>query len=643
MTPPPERRRRDNGDAVVDGVIQYFSSTSLQLADPSGGEGCPRKWYYEKILGKKPPETRQQSEGKELHAQNELYERTGVNALGSLAMRGKHMLLPPGDDLLVEQDMLVTPELEYRARAVEHAEGSEAGEAIRLSATLADAPLRLVGRPYVGYIDLAHRRGVNQGAQDVEDAFDPPNTGEVLDWKSTSSLDWVKNPQQVSRTIQMTSYGKWMLTVFPDLEHIRLSHGYYITRGSVSPRKVSLRVLPEVIERQWEHVEGVARLLDDVAREREVDQVPANNRACGAFRGCPHRTYCSAGAQQGLVRFFGAAGAARIAASLSGIQETQSTGARMTLGNNKGGVLGLDLQKKVEPTAEEIAAEERRLAAEEARAKYPGLAEQWTEMQASGVGTPILAGAFAQAVSDLTGAQLVDGVVVGTGSIADSGPFEDPSLIGQLMEAVKEILDRRARGLPDFAPDGGDPEQSQEPVADTRPPPQVVPDLALAASTPATASKKRGRPPKDKNEKIDGPSVTHDSEVLKPAEKTPESVAVNVASTHSSAPITQDVFFYIDAEPRNAPSQSFWPQVYYVLSKMAEEAGLEDVRQAPNSHQLGYGNWKYALDIALQVDRVPPGHWVLETTGTELSNIVVQAMMHRVQSQGALLVTGDRR
>lgn len=606
-----------HGQGVENGVVNHWSATSLTLGDPTTGDGCPRKWFYEKVLKLKPKETKAQHVGKDLHSENEIYLKTGTSSgMGSLAMRGKHMLPTPGDDLLVEADLLVPLSLEVEAREAERVGGPEAGDAVRARACLKDAPLKILGVPYVGFADLIHARGTNQGAVDPDDAVDPSNTVEVVDWKTTKDPRYIKSPMEVSQTVQMTSYGKWVLTQMPWVEHVRLSHGYYITTGTHLPRKISLRVLPEAIEVQWEHVERISRLLSDVARAREADLVEANQNACGAYGGCPHRSYCRAGTQSGLVKFFGVAGAKRIALTAS----NRSQGTMSESEIPKAGIAGLRLGAKTlpepkvaataqsNPSSAELASEMKRLAKEEAEIKYPKLLEQWKELKEVGLGTPMLSNNFARAIADLTGAELFGGILAGSSDLQNSGPFDDPSAMVGILEAARELESDRSK--PKIEVVNGS----------TTAGPVIVASSGITAEAP----KKRGRPPKARTEVTT--SQTTMSQTTTPQVTTPQ-------SPESS----QILVFYENCYP-SCYSTSFWPTVYRIMADMATEAGLKDIRQADSNHDLGFGRWKPALALALKLERLPLGHHTFETTGTEVSQIVVEAMREAVSGQGGVWV-----
>ncbi len=415
--------RSSYGPSVKDGVVQYLSASSLTLGDSDSAEGCLRKWYYEKIEGRRPPSTGAQELGTQLHGEIEAYLRTGVATLGPLTMRGLPMLPTPGPDLFIEHDLMISLSDELVARDAELA--GNAGDAARIrSASLATAPLRILDIPVVGYIDLLHARCTNKGVSDIEDVYDPDGTVEIVDWKTCSNPQYIRTPEAMSKTVQMTVYGKWATTVVPAASHIRLSHGYFVTRGSAMPRKVTLRLLPEQIERQWERVERVAGSIIEAARTIDVDQVPANLRACSAFGGCPHRTYCRAGSQNSLWDFFG-----------------------------RPNVTSSTLNIVPAPVQTEM----RRLAREEVETKYPGLPAIWDALEACNVGHPSYEGELARVVGDLTGSLTPLTNLPGYGELEKFGPFSDPRELGPVLEEVKKFcsgqqLDLLPPDAPNIAP-----------------------------------------------------------------------------------------------------------------------------------------------------------------------------------------------
>lgn len=352
----------------------------------------------------------------------------------------------------------------------------------------------------------------------------------------------------------------------------------------------------------------------------------------------------------------------------------------MTTPGKKLGLLG----KKATPTNEELAVENLRLEKEELQARWPLLAAQWDEFASKDRGTPPLYGDFAKAVSVLTGTELVDGALPGSGEFESTGPFGDPELMDALLAEVNETV----------------PE-----IKDTRPIPQIVEEADEAPPTPSPP-KKRGRPLGSKNVKKDAENVVSDvkTEEVKfvipetscqdvqplDAVETPpkyevvasELVVVDksteaalkedfleevitegtmedpafrekvVVATRARAH-TEDVrltkeelalvkkgpplFFYVDCTP-SCPSTSYWPVVHKVLAEMAVEAELPDVRLADAKHDLGFGRWEIALGLCLQMETLAPGHYVLDTTSSPTSRVVVEAMRTVVERLGGTFV-----
>lgn len=234
--------------AVIDGKPTYTSASSLQSSDPES-DGCPRKWFFQKVLGLKSPSTKSQALGVKTHKEIEHYLLTGELTLGAIAMAGKHLIPEPDDSYLVEHRIW-------------------------------DQQLAPAGIPIEGYIDL-----VLPPHKDFSDVV------EVIDWKTTSNLKWAKSGSDLPKTIQMGIYAKWALD-FYKTNRVRLSHVYFQSRGMPQAIKSTIVVDGEQIERKWESIEGVARSLYHYAAETDVAKVPPNRAACGNFGGCPFFNEC---------------------------------------------------------------------------------------------------------------------------------------------------------------------------------------------------------------------------------------------------------------------------------------------------------------------------------------------------------------
>lgn len=278
------KKRWIHGRAVQDGKLRFLSVSSLEKGDSSKPTGCLRRWHYQYIGGIKEAPSDAMAAGERMHAEIAHYLTTGENVLSSQVMSGMHMLPDPGPDLLVEHDIVPTmPD-------------GKSGIAI--------APLRASGVPIVGAIDLIHGRGVNKGTEDIEHIYDPKGTIEVIDWKSCRTLDNIKKGPELLRSIQMAGYGKYVFETEPDAQLVRLSHGYFPSRGV--PRKTTIRVDRDQIEKSWEHANRVASSISDAAKEPNPDLVEANTDACTSYgRDCPAKSVCSAVKNNALSMFVG--------------------------------------------------------------------------------------------------------------------------------------------------------------------------------------------------------------------------------------------------------------------------------------------------------------------------------------------------
>lgn len=296
------------GHAVADGLIRYLSVSALAKADPRE-HGCFRRWAYRYVFGFTEAENEKAKKSKEaggkLHAELEHYLRTGEKALSSLAMRGLHFV-PRPDLYVAESGDIVGRDLfiEYPLHEI-------------LPDGTVKSPLTAAGIPVVGYMDCAHGRGINQGASDVTETQDPPYTVEVIDWKyKGNTVDRYGNStlipaERLIYTTQMAGYGEWFRRTWAHLTHIRLSHGVFPAKGG-EPRKITKLHVIDDCARTWEYVEGVARSIVDVAKETDVNKVPANLMACEMYGGCPHRAYCTAAQNNSLSRLFGETAASEL-------------------------------------------------------------------------------------------------------------------------------------------------------------------------------------------------------------------------------------------------------------------------------------------------------------------------------------------
>ena len=599
--------RINYGPSFADGEMRYLSPSTITTGDASSDGGCLRKVWFQIRLGIRSPTSKSQQVGIDLHAEIERYHLTGVKNLGPLAMSGFHAIPEPGPDLHVEKE---------------------------LCKTLETAPLRVAGVPLVGYIDLVHARGTNKGGTSIDDVQDPPNTVEVLDYKSTGDAKWVKSAQIMSRTPQMTSYGKWVLAVAPRTEHVRLSHLYFFTKTAAPARKVTLRVLPEQIDRQWEHVEGVGRLIVDAVRETNPDRVDANTRSCDKYGGCPARSVCSAGMHSGLRAIVGASAAQGLGEDMSIDFLSQLRGgtpspvaASLGIGalvapttqpsSGFGGIIQADAAPPVPDPSIAAMAE---LAAEEAAAKerqdFLALA---TRVEAHGLGFPHLAGDAAKIYGQARGYPLTNGGYAGTGALAakkadgTSITISDVATMAQLvveLDALKKAAPAVAAPVALLPPDA--------PAAAVPPPPMTI-------AAPPDEKPKRGKKEKP-------------VEVL--------SSALPVTAAPSTGAFNLVIDAVVDASPSATSLAPLVDQLCANLLKRFADQGwqIADIRCAPSESPLGFGRWRGALAAYAreQIMEVPAGIYTLDSRGSEITEVVIEALRSHVRLTGGVFIRGLR-
>lgn len=211
---------------------------------------CERKWFYESILGIRPPPSKAQEIGIALHKELEEYFRfqKDWSELSRLAQLGLPHLPERGPLLLVEQAL----------------------EEPRLAA----ADVR-----WVGYADLVD-----------------PREGKlaVVDHKTTSDLAWMMTPEDLSRDVQMVAYAQWAVGRFgpPRSGHVEVKHVYYRTRSGAAAVPVRSRIEVDTLPSLWENLNTVVSRMKTVAVSDTVEEVQPNWKSCDKFGGCPHRAVC---------------------------------------------------------------------------------------------------------------------------------------------------------------------------------------------------------------------------------------------------------------------------------------------------------------------------------------------------------------
>jgi len=667
------------GRAIENGVPRFLSVSRLSSADPREN-GCLRSWWYAMVAGRKKPSTRASKRGDDLHLEIETYLKTGNRSLSSLALGGMHMVPERGPDLLIEHDLLRRPRDPAPEDGLDLSRPDQLEIATaRANALLAAAPLTAAGIPVLGRMDLVHGRGTNKGVPNIEETLDPPNTVEVLDWKSTGSPQYIKRPKDLPNLIQMAGYAEWVFRVEPSAEQVRLSHAYFVERGGPS-RKVSLRVVRDDVAPTWEHAESVARSIRDAARETDPDRVDANTNACDAYGGCFHKEICKARMHVSLASFIGQQAASDLINNkgketpkmglLDKLQGKTTATTSITNTPAGGGLAGLiagaapatattTAPAPTPPPAPDLAAARAQLEAEEARlraeAQHRAVVDKITPLAnmfaaygaANPIGTPSYAGEAAAAVATALGLELVDGTIAGAGALAKI----TIATVADAEDLARQLEEAAAAGQVQRPAASAITQASSPLIASLTAAAQAttVPssDPAPAAPTDATdepAKKKRGRPPKAAT----APAESATDEPAKVVETPPPPPAQAAASGAFS--------LFVDAvvEVAGAAVQSFHPILDALCAELAAQSNDVDLRAAglrgaagglvfdKDSSPLAFGRAEGALAALLRERDIAPGCYYLDTRGNRLAEVAADALRDKCRKTGGTFVWGRR-
>ncbi len=666
---PSGREAPDHGPTVdpVTRELRRTSVSQLQSADESTNEGCLRKWWYERIMGRKEPSTAAQEDGKLHHSYMDHYLTTGDTRLPDRIVRNLHFVPKPGADLLVEHPTI--PKM---------SDGSSG---------LAHAPLRAAGVPVVGYIDCVDGRLENPGTRDITDTRDPPGTIHVRDWKFTGSLEFAKSGPDLVKTIQMAGYGKYRFDVGWPGDLVRLSHGYFPKKGRGELR--SIRVDREAIERSWEHAASVTRSLRDVARENDAEKVPANRRACRAFnKQCMHAAdgYCTAGMHNSLRQIVGARASQALTTEdimgVSILDRIRGTGTQTPTPINIAAApstptvtVALTGVPAPGPTPEQIAATKAaavaKLAAEEQEQRA---AKQFdaliSRVQEHTLGMPAFAGRALELYRIARPAAPAD-AFTGSGQIGAPDPVtgevftvEDPATLAELVAeldalAVKHVED--AKNVPAPVAGGLLPPESPMPIA--APAPAAVPTAPAAtiAAAQAAAAEPAKAPRKPRGAAQAATSVTASIAVdaqERLASPPSATVAERTEAMTAARSITVDasdraqdgqfggkvINLIVDCTVEGVIAASLHGLVQDWCDTLARNYDAADIRCAPEKSPLGFGKWPGALHafVAETAAQLAPGWYSLDSHGGQVIEVVIEALRPVIRASGGALIRGHR-
>lgn len=220
-------------------MISYVSASQITTF-----RDCPRKWYFNKIVGIETPSTAATELGSAVHAALEDYLVAGGelpdSEAGQIAASGLH-LLPRGR--------------------------------VEVEVSLADMPLRDSPVDVVGFVDAIY-----------------PDAHHLLDHKTSSNQRYTKTPRELKQNIQLLLYARAYLDRC-DAEKVTLTHVYYGTRSRWSKR-VDVEVSREWVLERWEEIKREIKHMMTTSDAATARDVAPNREACDKYGGCPFRAQC---------------------------------------------------------------------------------------------------------------------------------------------------------------------------------------------------------------------------------------------------------------------------------------------------------------------------------------------------------------
>lgn len=555
------KKRWIHGRTVQDGKLRFLSVSSIEKGDSSKPTGCLRKWWYQYLGGLKEEGSDAMAKGERLHAEIAHYLTTGENILSSQVMAGLHMIPEPGDDLLVEHD--IVPVMPNGKSGIEI------------------APLRANGVPIVGAIDLIHKRGTNKGTDNIEEMYDPKGTIEVIDWKSCRTLANAKRGSELLKSIQMAGYGKYIFETNPQAELVRLSHGYFPSQGV--PKKTTIRVDRDQIDKAWEHANRVASSIGDAAKETNPDLVEANTEACISYgRECPAISVCEAAKSRNTNKF--------TLIPAESLTKNMSVFSQIKKGTTAPAPVAKSIFNKEAANPDEL---------------------------------PPFSGSPST------------GVTEGSDKVA--------KLKAEI--AKLEAHERAVKGMPELLPPDA-PESNPILASLPKVKNEFTEALAAQVETVSKqmveeappAPKKRGRKPKAVPEPTPEPApevIPEPPPVVTEPEPEPAPAEDPIA-----IPTPGKINFYVDCTPESG-CESLWPVVDEIMRQMCNEAGVQDIRLSVDP-RFDFGRWKGVLAKGIYQTDLGEGNWGLLHAQSDVAQVVVEVMRNIARKSGGEVVMGAR-
>ena len=317
------KKRPYLGHAVEKKKLRFASVTQIKQFDPLDEGGCPRKWAFQYVFGKKLKKTGALETGIDRAEILEHYLTTGEDVLPPDMQPAKRFFPVPGPDLECERalgDMPVAISLRERWLKTDP---NNVNYRLQLATEMKlAAGITAYDVPIDGAADVRHRRqtwvdrnGILQ--QEMPGTY----VACIEDLKMVSRIyphkvmkgqyagqtlqAYTKTDAEVCDDTQMVIYARHAIDHYIGMTHARLNLIY----GNKNKREADKRgglISVEQILQKFDRIENVVADMEKVATADKIEDVEPNTSACDAFvhvdpsdpegkkvlKGCGHRYYC---------------------------------------------------------------------------------------------------------------------------------------------------------------------------------------------------------------------------------------------------------------------------------------------------------------------------------------------------------------
>jgi len=225
-------------------AVKHFSISQLNKY-----EECPRKHYYQYVLGYESPSSDAQDYGKKCHSYLEQYLKGEINVFptdwhGKTCTAALPYLPSPNSGLVEEYFKL---------------------------------ELKNLVAPIIGYMDYCSY------GDDVSKAI-------LLDHKIVSSDQYLLTPDKLAKTNQIITYSKYILDQC-NADSVEASY-LYVKRGGSWAKKVTVELGRDQVNESFQNVADGFEMLQKNYTTTTEENVPQILSACEKWGGCPFKDKC---------------------------------------------------------------------------------------------------------------------------------------------------------------------------------------------------------------------------------------------------------------------------------------------------------------------------------------------------------------